>query len=501
MSEEKIFVNISAKNLEDLKVKYPAVNIDDYIERKVKYFREKPFKSKEKLIWNDKIKEYICFVNEDFKEEVKQIRKEEAFKVFGLKRQTEEFNKITPLFFDKSGMFWLWNNQDKYWEIVDEIDILNMINEATGDDIISSQNRTEIINSLKQKGRLNIPEPIKPTWIQFKNKIYDIETGERFDASSKYFVTNPIPWDVGESPETPTIDKIFKEWVGEKYVPLLYEIIAYSILPDYPINRLFCLIGSGLNGKSKFLELLKKFVGIQNVCSTELDILMASRFEVTRLHKKLVCLMGETNFEEMSKTSILKKLTGKDVIGFEYKNKNPFEDYNYAKIILATNNLPTTTDKTIGFYRRWCIIDFPNTFSEAKDILKDIPEEEYNNLAYNSIVTLNKLLKAREFTNEGTIEERAKKYEDKSDPLEKFIKEYTEEDENGSIWKFQFEKQLNEWCTENRFRKMSDVVIGKKMKEKGINQGQKQSEWLIDGKYKLLRAWEGIKWKGGNSQE
>jgi len=54
---------------------------------------------------------------------------------------------------------------------------------------------------------------------------------------------------------------------------------------------------------------------MQNVCSTELDSLISSRFEVTRLHKKLVCLMGETNFGEIRKTSILKKLTGKDIIG------------------------------------------------------------------------------------------------------------------------------------------------------------------------------------------
>ena len=57
-----------------------------------------------------------------------------------------------------------------------------------------------------------------------------------------------------------------------------------------------------MNGKSKYLELLRKFIGQDNCCSTELDTLMQSRFEVTRLHKKLVCQMGETNFNEMNKT-------------------------------------------------------------------------------------------------------------------------------------------------------------------------------------------------------
>lgn len=418
-----------------------------------------------------------------------------AAKVFTKKSQAESFLSIQPLFYDKSGMFWLWDNTKKCWEVSDEVDILNMISKNTHEDVITSKSRTEILNSLKQSGRLNTPKSVKPTWIQFIDKIYDIETGESFEASPEYFVTNPIPYSVSGDPRTPTMDKIFGEWVGEKYVPLLYEILAYSLLPDYPINRLFCFIGSGLNGKSKFLELLQKFVGMNNVCSTELDTLISSRFEVTRLHKKLVCLMGETNFDEISRTSILKKLTGKDVIGFEYKNKTPFEDRNYAKILIATNNLPTTTDKTIGFYRRWCIIDFPNTFSEKKDILKDIPEEEYSNLATNSIIILNGLLEKREFTNEGTIEERTKKYEDHSDPLEKFIKEYTEEDFNSHIWKFEFEKRLNEWCKDNRHRAMSEVVIGKKMKEKAIEQRLVMSDFLIDGTHKQLRAWMGLKWR------
>jgi putative DNA primase/helicase len=277
------------------------------------------------------------------------------------------------------------------------------------------------------------------------------------------------------------MDKIFAEWVGFEYTKTLYQILAYCLLPDYPLHRIFCFIGAGMNGKSKFLELLRKFIGEENVTATELDTLISSRFEVTRLYKKLICQMGETNFSELNKTSILKKLSGGDMIGFEYKNKTPFESVNYAKILISTNNLPTTSDKTIGFYRRWLIIDFPNQFSEKKEILSDIPEVEYENLAFKCIGILRELMQIKEFHNEGSIEDRMKKYEDHSDPLEKFIKEFTIDSPDGYVWKFEFEKKLNEWCKENRHRQISEVVIGKKMKEKGIQQQQKQSEWLIDG--------------------
>jgi len=404
---------------------------------------------------------------------------------------------VQPLYYDISKLWWAWRNQEYKWELVDETDILNFVKELSYYDTIKSKERTEILEALKQEARLNKPKDIKPTWIQFRDLIVDIKTGKKLKASPDYFVTNPIPWELHKEnfEKTPIMDKIFEEWVGEEHVKTLYEIISYCMLPDYPIHRLFCLIGAGLNGKSCFLRVLGRFLGKGNVTATELDTLLASRFEITRLHKKLTCIMGETNFSEINRTSIIKKLTGQDMIGFEYKNKNPFEDNNYAKILLATNNLPTTTDKTIGFYRRWCIIDFPNEFSEEKDILDDIPDEEYESLALKSITLLKDLLEKRRFHKEGSVKDRMERYEAKSDFLQKFLDEFTEENPDSHIWKHGFEKKFGDWCRENRHRQMSAVVLGRSMKSKGIEQGLMYAEWLNDKKGGRARAWIGLKWK------
>lgn len=136
------------------------------------------------------------------------------------------------------------------------------------------------------------------------------------------------------------------------------------------------------------------------------------------------------------------------------------------------------------------IIDFPNQFSEKKDILADIPDEEYRALSVKCSLILKDLLEKREFTNEGSVEDRMKKYEDHSNPLEKFLREFTIEDYDGLIWKHEFSKKLNAWCKQNRFREISDVVIGKKMKELGISQSLKVAPWDMTKKF---RVWVGIK--------
>ena len=404
-----------------------------------------------------------------------------------------------PYFYDKSRVWWLWDKKEKKWEVVDDTDLLNIVKNNSRANTVRSKDRIEIIEAMKQYGREKIPKKIKKTWIQFKNKIYDYKTGETFNATPEYFVTNPIPYEINGDDSTPIMDRIFEEWVGKENVIKLYEILAYCLVPDYPIHRIFCFIGAGMNGKSKFLDLLRKFVGQSNCCSTELDRLLVSRFEVTRLHKKLVCQMGETDFNEMGKTSTLKQLSGGDLIGMEYKNKDLFEDVNYAKILIATNNLPSTSDKTIGFYRRWMIIDFPNQFTEKKDILAEIPEQEYNNLATKCLKIIKELIKRRSFTNEGNIEERMKSYEDHSNPISKFIKEECSTGNGGwYITKNSFENRLNEWLEKNKYRKMTTNSIFKWMKTNGYDDGKEYIDWYENEKIekKQARVWYGLKYSG-----
>jgi len=432
-------------------------------------------------------------VNVENKEQLKQIINNFENKI----DLVQQLLQIQPIHYDENRVWWIWNKSKLKWQVSDDTSILNFVRELSFANTIQAKEKQEIIEAIKQESRLRKPEPIKKTWIQFVNKIVDIETGEEMDVSPKYFVTNPIPYKLHPDRfvNTPTMDRIFEEWVGKEYVKTLYEIIAYCLVPDYPIHRLFCLIGAGLNGKGCFLRLLKKFIGEDNITSTELDVLLNSRFEVTRLHKKLVCMMGETNFNEMRQTSILKKLTGQDLIGFEYKNKNPFTDDNYAKIIIATNNLPTTTDKTIGFYRRWMIVDFPNRFSEAKDILSEIPEEEYEALAVKSLIILKDLLDKRAFTNEGSIEERTDRYEAKSNFLDKFLSLFVEENLDGYITKASFINKFKDWSKENKHREMSETSIGLEMKKRGYETSRKSFDWMNDGRGGQARVWLGIKWR------
>jgi P4 family phage/plasmid primase-like protien len=383
-----------------------------------------------------------------------------------------EFIKEQPLHYDKNRIWWLWNHTETRWEISDETEILNILTIAlrtygVGDTTVKY--KANMLEALRQEGRLNQPKPFPKHWIQFKDVIFDLQSKQTFPSSPEWFSTNPIPWSLGTDSDTPEISRLFDEWVGPEYSETLFEIIAYCCYSAYPIHRLFCLNGGGRNGKSTFQGLITRFIGAENTCSMELDELTekSNRFSSFALYKKLCCLMGETNFNLITNSNMLKKLTGGDLIKFEMKGGQPFADYNYAKILISTNHLPPSADQSDGYYSRWVIIDFPNQFPEAMEILSKIPEYEYRNLAKKVSLLLPELLAQHGFSKQGTIDERRQRYIERSNPLLHFVQEFYVRDFDASTLYSTMFVQYASWLKKQQRRPPSQKVFSQMLNIEG----------------------------------
>ena len=165
----------------------------------------------------------------------------------------DKFIEIQPIYYDRNHIWYMWDFDLFKWVIIDETDILNAFDRNINNPMITinSKTKNEILEALRRRSRLKQPKKPFKSWIQFKNKIVDVQTGDIKLASPEYFVMCPIPYELGESEETPMIDKYFKDWVvkegiqDESYIKTLYQIVAYSCLQDQFLQRLFALTGSG----------------------------------------------------------------------------------------------------------------------------------------------------------------------------------------------------------------------------------------------------------------
>lgn len=382
----------------------------------------------------------------------------------------EALQKKTPIIYDTGKQFWIWSKESRMYLHIDEIDVLNALKNTMGirGGTISPA-KTAYLQAIKMTGRELVVKPPKNTWIAFSDGVMDIETGERFDATKEYFFTNTIPHKIGESEDTPTIDRLFVEWVGEENIMMLYEIIAYCLYNHYPIHRAFLLFGSGRNGKGQFINMTGELLGGKNITSSSLELLLSSRFESTKLYQKKACFMGETNYGAMNKTNTFKLLVGDDFIGGEFKGGKHFDFKNHAKLIIATNSIPPSDDKTEGFGSKWVIVDFPNKFEKGIPIIDTIPEEEYDNLCRKSVRILRDLLKRGAFTGEGDTTARTERYEEKSNPIQKFIDMHCTMQGDSMVPLWRFFEHYDDYQKENRLRNLSKTAVSKWLKTHGFD--------------------------------
>jgi len=393
---------------------------------------------------------------------------------FSIENLIDKFLDQCPVFYDKNKILWGWNPDKFSWEIIDSIDIRVSLNQGF-------RNLKSYYPTILERARMRIPKIPKPTWIQFKSKIYDFADGTSFDATPEYFITNPIPYDLpyisesGEIPKTPKIDKLFSQWITGD-VEILYEIIAYSMCSNKFMQRLFAFVGAGANGKTTFVSLIKRLLGNYNCVATELRLLSERNFETAIIYKRLLAIIGEVGYDDLSNTSQLKKLSGEDDIRFEFKGKQPFSDKNTATILCCTNSLPRSPDKSTGFYRRWFILDFPNQFPVGKNPVDSISEEEMQFLALKCFRKLMALWQNRKFTGEGTIEDRERIYEEKSNPLLTFLNLFCEDTPGEHIPKRKFCTSFNSWLRDNHQRPLSTYQISRMLKDNGYDIGSRKIE-------------------------
>lgn len=411
-----------------------------------------------------------------------------------------EYLEQQPIYYDENKKWWLWRENKHKWVMSDETDLLARLDQAinTPQNTIKNKAKNELLEAIRRVARQKQPKPFQDTWVQYGNEIWDARTNEKVtDATPDYFATNPIPWTISGNTETPNIDRLFTEWVGAEYRETLHEIIAYTTLQSQALQRMFAFVGAGANGKGTLLQVMIRFLGRENIATTELKYLTTKNFEATVLYRKLAVLMTEVEENDLKSTNLLKSLTGGDPIRFEFKGHDPFTDYSYATPILATNALPETQDKTQGNYRRWLVIDFPNTFTINPNLLDCIPDKEYNNLATRALQTAKRLLEAGKFTNEGTIAEREKKYEDRANPVGSFIEQHCEQDLAGEFAPIKFQEfyvRLNEWLRKNNHRQMNAKRVSRALEKQGFN-SIRGHEVTPEGHEKRPTLIEGLAWK------
>jgi len=145
---------------------------------------------------------------------------------------------------------------------------------------------------------------------------------------------------------------IYPSDVKPEDIALLYELVGWCLDRKSPIQKLFFLLGSGANGKSTYLNLLRKFLGPENCSAASLQGLADSRFSMAQLSDKLANIFPDLPASGIRDAAVIKGLTGGDTMLAENKFERPFNLQNTAKLIFSANKAPRLSEDSDAIWRR-----------------------------------------------------------------------------------------------------------------------------------------------------
>ncbi len=527
--EEKIFVNISALNYNKLKKKYPAFNLDKFVENKCEYYRKKPFEEREKKIWIKEIGEFLILVNEDFqeKEEVTEEPKEEveeeqkAFSIEGVDKKLEEgdnqrfFNifyseetgeeigRKVNVEFTSNYLTTKYDFKTLYGEKTEKIKLydgkiygknarglIKSLCESILKSYAKKQVIEEIFDKVKRKTKTTEEEFDKTDLylIPLENGCYNIKTKELEEHKPENNFTFYSPIKFVPHAQCPVWFKFIEEALYPEDVKLMQQWFGFNLFRQYFIKKALILLGKKDTGKTIILDTLIHFVGEKNKCGLSLHkITTGSDFTKFALKGKLSNIYDDLSSADINDGGAFKLATGGGYISAEEKFGEFVQFKTFAKISLAGNKAPPVKDNDDdAYFSRYLPTICDNVPEKIDPFLRDKiqTEEEMSGILNWGLKGLHEILKSGNFNFNKSDEEIKKIMEMSGDILIQFGEEVLEQSEE-QISKDDMYKVYCIWANENDKPLLSKEQLGRRLNQK--------VKYLVPKNDAKKRYWDNVK--------
>lgn len=139
------------------------------------------------------------------------------------------------------------------------------------------------------------------------------------------------------------------------------EYIGYTLTADARYQRAQIWLGSGANGKGVLANIVQALHG--KPAAIQLDALDGFKLSVLIGASLIYC-------DEIPRSRIneqlLKSMIAGERVQVDRKYRDPLSLHIRGKWLVLGNHLPTVTDHSAGFWRRWDIVPFGVTIPEAE---------------------------------------------------------------------------------------------------------------------------------------
>lgn len=266
--------------------------------------------------------------------------------------------------------------------------------------------------------------------MNFINGVLDIDSMEFFPHSNKFGFRTKLPYKYDPSATAPRFAQFMQEITlgRQELIDVLLEFAGYSLSNDECWEqKAILLYGTGQNGKSKFVEVLKALAGRESYSSLMMDDLGKDGHRF-KLDGSLFNIAEEMPDTGLSESNIFKNLvSGGDIMVRKYYTQ-PYVIQNRAKLWFLCNKLPKSNDTDFALFRRLIIVPFDADFKgQAEDkhlaskLLAELPG------ILNIVLDAYRRMKSRgAITASNIVQRQVEEYRVAIDPVANFWDENVE---------------------------------------------------------------------------
>jgi putative DNA primase/helicase len=330
-----------------------------------------------------------------------------------------------------------------------------------------------------------------PWILNCRNGTLDLRTAELRPHRREDLCTKQVPVDYDPDAQCPRWRK-FLEHVTAVNVDLqafLQKAVGYTLTGDISEQVVFMLYGTGANGKSTFLEVLRTLLG-DYARNADFTTFLASndsnaRSDLARLAgARLVTAVEVERGKRLSEVSI-KQITGGDPITARFLYGEFFEYTPQFKAFFAINHKPRIPGGEHAIWRRIRLIPFtviiPREQRDPK-LLEKLKTELSGILAW----AVEGCLRWREPGLETplAVREATEEYREEMDPLTGFFQACCTVDPVSTISAAALYEAYQRYCGQNKDEPVKKNVFGMHLAEMGFHS-------YCYGKHRV-RTWRGL---------
>lgn len=308
--------------------------------------------------------------------------------------------------------------------------------------------------------------------------IVDLKTGDLQPHDPNANMTKLAPVFYREGRTCPRWLTFLDEIMGHNHelVEYLQRVAGYALTGDTSEQCLFLLYGTGANGKTTFLEVLRGILG-DYARNASADTFMVRRGEgprpdIARLRGARLVSTVETDDGRRLAESLVKVMTGGDTVTARHLYQAEFEFKPEFKLFIATNHKPVVKGTDHAIWRRIKLVPFTVTIPEAerlKNLASSLLKSEASGIpawAVQGCLAWQK----QGLDDPQAVTDATKTYQEEMDPIAQFIEErcVVQADARG---RGLFDA-YRAWAEANARHVMNSTSFSLKLQERGFVNGR-----------------------------